>query len=63
MTKLCTKEINGIAFTSWKALDKKGKPIFYLAPAHLDLRIPKFGVNPKAYLIDYVLLGQLNMVK
>jgi hypothetical protein len=63
MEKLTTKLINGLSFTSWRSRDKKGKPTFYLAPTSIDLRIPKFGINPKSYIIDYVLLGQLDMVK
>lgn len=57
---MATKEINGFRFTSWRTPDNKR---FFLAPASVNLNIVRFGNNPEAYEISYVLLGALGMIK
>ena len=58
--RMATKTINGVEFTSWRTPDNKH---YYLAYASVDINIPRFGVNPEYYELNYILLGQLDMVK
>lgn len=57
---MASKSINGIMWTSWRTPDNKH---FYMAPADVNLNVPAFGRNPKAYEISYTMLGLLDMVK
>ena len=58
--KMATKPINGCMFTSWRTPDNKH---YYLAPASYNLNVVRYGNNPEAYEINYVLLGALDMVR
>lgn len=56
LRKMWEFKVGDCPFTAWVTPDNKD---YYLAPKHLDLRVPQFGVRVKAYKIDYILLGQL----
>lgn len=60
---ITTKPINEYMFSSWRMNDEKGRVHYYLIPGTTNPNIPKFGFNPDHYEIDYMLLGQLDMVR
>ena len=60
---MVTKKINEYTFSSWMMKDNKGMRHYYLIPGTTNPNVPRFGFNPDSYEIDYILLGQLDMVR